>query len=67
VITSEAGADRMVFKMEVRAQGEAAVRLSEQISQTVREVTKLRGEVICVGPGTLPPDGKVIEDVRPIS
>jgi phenylacetate-CoA ligase len=27
-------------------------------------VTKLRGEVALVAPGTLPNDGKVIEDVR---
>ncbi|MBJ7265270.1 MAG: phenylacetate--CoA ligase family protein, partial [Burkholderiaceae bacterium] len=67
VISSEAGADRMVLKVEVRVQGEAAARLSEQISHSVREVTKLRGEVVCVAPGTLPSDGKVIEDARPIS
>ena len=28
------------------------------------EVTKLRGEVELVAPGTLPNDGKVIEDAR---
>jgi len=30
----------------------------------VREVTKLRGDVQMVLPGTLPNDGKVIEDAR---
>ena len=29
-----------------------------------RQVTKLRGEVQMVPPGTLPNDGKVIEDAR---
>jgi phenylacetate-CoA ligase len=30
-------------------------------------VTKLRGEVVMVAPGSLPNDGKVIADERPIS
>jgi len=30
----------------------------------VREVTKLRGDVQLVPPGSLPNDGKVIEDAR---
>ena len=30
----------------------------------MREVTKLRGEVAFAAPGTLPNDGKVIEDLR---
>jgi phenylacetate-CoA ligase len=30
----------------------------------VRDVTKLRGEVELVAPGSLPNDGKVIEDAR---
>ena len=32
--------------------------------RTIREVTKLRGEVAFVAPGSLPNDGKVIEDLR---
>ena len=31
---------------------------------TIRDVTKLRGEVVLVAPGSLPNDGKVIEDAR---
>ena len=30
----------------------------------MREVTKLRGDVVFKPPGTLPNDGKVIEDLR---
>jgi phenylacetate-CoA ligase len=30
----------------------------------VRDVTKLRGDVSLVAPGSLPNDGKVIEDAR---
>ena len=36
-----------------------------QVAQTIRDVTKLRGEVALVAPGSLPNDGKVIEDQRP--
>jgi phenylacetate-CoA ligase len=34
------------------------------IAQSVRDVTKLRGEVVLCEPGALPNDGKVIEDAR---
>jgi phenylacetate-CoA ligase len=30
----------------------------------MRDVTKLRGEVVLAAPGSLPNDGKVIEDAR---
>jgi phenylacetate-CoA ligase len=39
-------------------------RLVEAISSTIREVCKLRGEVKLVEPGSLPNDGKVIDDTR---
>jgi phenylacetate-CoA ligase len=51
----------MTLKCEVR---ESPSNLSEAIVATIREVTKLRGEVELVAPGTLPNDGKVIEDAR---
>ena len=35
-----------------------------QLAEATREITKLRGEVELVAPGTLPNDGKVIEDAR---
>ena len=38
--------------------------LGEQIAQTIRDVTRLRGDVALVDPGSLPNDGKVIEDLR---
>jgi phenylacetate-CoA ligase len=34
------------------------------VAATIRDITKLRGEVEFVAPGTLPNDGKVIDDVR---
>jgi phenylacetate-CoA ligase len=38
--------------------------LGEAIAASIREVTKLRGEAKIVPIGTLPNDGKVIEDLR---
>jgi len=38
--------------------------LAEAIAGSIRELTKLRGEVELVAPGSLPNDGKVIEDAR---
>jgi phenylacetate-CoA ligase len=41
--------------------------LVEAIADSIRNVTKLRGEVQLVAPGTLPNDGKVIDDLRKYS
>ena len=38
--------------------------LAERIGEAIRDVTKLRGAVEFVLPGSLPNDGKVIEDAR---
>jgi phenylacetate-CoA ligase len=38
--------------------------LDQKISDAIRDVTKLRGTVELVAPGSLPNDGKVIEDAR---
>ncbi len=35
-----------------------------QVANAIRDITKLRGEVRVVSPGSLPNDGKVIEDQR---
>ena len=37
---------------------------AEAIVASIRDVTKLRGEVAFHAPGALPNDGKVIDDVR---
>ena len=37
----------------------------EHVARTIREVTRLRGDVEVVAAGSLPNDGKVIEDLRP--
>jgi phenylacetate-CoA ligase len=61
VVEGEAGNDRMTLKCEVR---ERPAGLAEAIVASIRDVTKLRGEVELVGPGSLPNDGKVIDDLR---
>jgi phenylacetate-CoA ligase len=61
VVTGEMANDQMQLLVETR---ETSPGLAQQLSDAVREVTKLRGEVQMVLPGTLPNDGKVIEDAR---
>jgi phenylacetate-CoA ligase len=61
VVEGEAGSDRMTLKCEVES---SLPGLAEAITGSIREVTKLRGEVEFVAPGALPNDGKVIEDRR---
>ena len=38
--------------------------LADRLSEALRDVTKLRGTVELRAPGSLPNDGKVIEDAR---
>lgn len=61
VVTGEMANDRMLLRVEATEQPDG---LAGRIEQTIREVTKLRGDVELVAPGTLPNDGKVIEDAR---
>jgi len=53
--------DQMLLRVETT---ETASGLAERLQDAVRELTKLRGEVELVAPGSLPNDGKVIEDAR---
>ncbi len=62
VVSGEMANDVMVLQVE--AGGDAAPALGEKIAQAIREVTKLRGDVLWLKPGSLPNDGKVIEDAR---
>ncbi|MCO5122425.1 MAG: phenylacetate--CoA ligase family protein [Rhizobacter sp.] len=61
VISGEMANDRMTLRVEATRRPEG---IAERIAQTVREVTKLRCEVELCAPGSLPNDGKVIEDAR---
>lgn len=60
VVASAQGHDAMTLRCE--ADGDAALRAA--METTIRDVTKLRGEVEFVAVGTLPNDGKVIDDTR---
>jgi phenylacetate-coenzyme A ligase PaaK-like adenylate-forming protein len=64
VVAGETGNDSMTLKCEVK---ERPSGLAEAIVASIRDVTKLRGEVELVPPGTLPNDGKVIDDTRKYS
>ncbi|RZJ59405.1 MAG: phenylacetate--CoA ligase family protein [Acidovorax sp.] len=61
VVSGEMANDQMVLQVETT---ETAEGLARQLGDAIREVTKLRGDVQMVAPGTLPNDGKVIEDAR---
>jgi phenylacetate-CoA ligase len=56
--------DQMTLCCEVPE--DAAAGLADAVGRTLREVTQLRGSVELLVPGTLPNDGKVVEDARPI-
>ena len=62
VVSGERADDRMCLEIEV--DGAPPEGLAERIADTIREVTKLRGTVAVRAPGSLPNDGKVIEDAR---
>jgi len=54
-------ADRMTLHCELAAPAEG---LAEAVAGSIRELTKLRGEVAFCAPGSLANDGKVIDDQR---
>ena len=61
VVSGEMANDRMTLRLEASVVPDG---LAERIAASVREVTKLRADIEFVEPGTLPSDGKVIEDAR---
>ncbi len=63
VITGEMANDVMTLHCEV-ADPAAMASQAAAIVESIRDVTKLRGEVRLVAAGSLPNDGKVIEDAR---
>ena len=62
VVTGRMANDVMTLRCEVRET--PAPEQAAAIVESIREVTKLRGEVEFVAPGSLPADGVMIEDVR---
>ena len=61
VVSGEMANDSMTFRVESAS---AIAGLDQRISDAIRDVTKLRGTVELLAPGSLPNDGKVIEDAR---
>ncbi|HET9470583.1 MAG TPA: hypothetical protein VFO24_05725 [Usitatibacter sp.] len=61
VVENHGGEDRMTLSVE-RAAGDASFVAA--MEATLRDVMKLRGAVVCAAPGSLPNDGKVIDDAR---
>ncbi len=60
VVSGEMANDQLTLKVETLE----AAGLVEKISEAVRDVTKLRADISLVEVGSLPNDGKVIEDAR---
>ena len=63
VVTREAEQDAMTLHVEAAA---LDAKLAEALGETLQSVTKVRGAVKLAPPGSLPNDGKVIADERPV-
>lgn len=61
VVSGSVGSDTMVLKAEV---SDPSPESLASLADSVRELTKLRAEIEPVEPGSLPNDGKVIDDLR---
>ena len=64
VVSRSGENDVMVLRCETAPDGEDG--LSAALGQALTEATKLRGVIEIVSPGSLPNDGKVIDDTRPV-
>jgi phenylacetate-CoA ligase len=63
VVQGEMANDSMTLHAETASSSDAEA-LKAQIAEAIRDITKLRCEVLLVAPGSLTNDGKVIEDAR---
>ncbi len=61
VVSGEMANDVMTLKVESVS---TDVALSTRVGEAIRDITKLRSAVELHAPGTLPNDGKVIDDIR---
>ena len=64
VVNGEMANDSMTLQVEIAGSAAAHAGLDQRIGEAIRDVTKLRGTVQLMAPGSLPNDGKVIEDAR---
>ncbi len=63
VVSRVGETDAMTLKIETRSR---AAEFIHAVTESVQAVMKLKGAVEPVKPGSLPNDGKVIEDARPV-
>ncbi len=63
VVTRQGESDAMTLRAEAAVAGDG---LRDAVAETLQGVTKLRGAVELVPPGSRPNDGKVIADERPV-
>ena len=61
VVDNSEGKDRTILHVEL---GRHQCAQAEAIEVSIRDITKLRGEVALHATGELPKDGRVIEDTR---
>jgi len=61
IVAGETGQDTMSLQIEI---AEAPEGLAARVAEALRDATKLRGDVHYCAPGSLPNDGRVIEDAR---
>ena len=62
VVSGEMANDAMTLRVETALSAPQVI--AQRMGEVIREVTKLRGEVEFCAVGSLPNDGKVIEDAR---
>ncbi len=62
VVDQQDNADLMTLRCELAK--DSVDGLADAIATSIRDICKLRGAVEFVAPGTLPNDGKVIDDIR---
>jgi phenylacetate-CoA ligase len=63
VVRQDDGRDAMVLRCEVDQPNDG---LAAAVGNSMRALTQLRADIELVPPGTLPNDGRVIEDERPV-
>lgn len=63
VIRNPSGNDEMILEAECDEAQRSSSLLLKTV-ETLRDITKLRGEVVLLDPGSLPRDGRTIVDVR---
>ncbi|HKY95725.1 MAG TPA: phenylacetate--CoA ligase family protein, partial [Kiloniellales bacterium] len=60
-VRREGALDAMLLRCEAADYPES---LAQGVAESLQNITKLKGEVALVAPGSLPNDGKVIDDQR---